>query len=164
MASRICEVAGRYRPNKRWEVDTVIRVLRVSGAWVDQSVVNTLVKLVSTGPQALQGYAVRKLYNTIKNEGEKALMQEGLLQAAVWCIGEYGELLVSGVSLACDTAADEEDGGDGSRGEGPPSEKDIVDTLSSMLRGPYATGLVKEYTVTALVKLTSRFRDENVIG
>lgn len=30
-ASRICNVAAMYRPNRRWEVDTVVRVLRVAG-------------------------------------------------------------------------------------------------------------------------------------
>lgn len=79
VASRICEVAGRYRPNKRWEVDTVIRILRVAGAWVDQSLVNSFVKLISTGPQGLQGYTVKKLFNIVNKEGEKILLQEGIL-------------------------------------------------------------------------------------
>ncbi|KAJ3227535.1 clathrin associated protein complex large subunit [Clydaea vesicula] len=163
VASRICDVAGRYRPNKRWEVDTVIRVLRVAGSWVDQRVVNTFIKLVSTGPQPLQGYGVRKLYNIVKHEGEKALSQEGMLQATVWCIGEFGDLLVSGVSLSSDPVADEEDGGDGSGGESPPSEREVFELFSSILRGPYATTLVKWYSVTALVKLTSRFKDDGIV-
>jgi len=163
VASRICDVAGRYRPNKRWEVDTVIRVLRVAGSWVDQRVVNTFVKLVTTGNTELQGYSVRKLYNII-NEGEKALCQEGLLQATVWCIGEFGELLISGIGLGNEGITDEDDESAGVGGDSSPSEKDVVDIFSSMLRGPYATQIVKEYTVTALVKLTSRFRDDGIIS
>jgi AP-1 complex subunit gamma-1 len=154
VATRICEVAGRYRPNKRWETDTIIRVLRVAGGYVDQGVINTFVKLVSTGLEELQGYAARKLFFVIK-EGEAALVQEGLLIACVWGLGEYGDYVVRGVGL---NDGDDEDGEEA----GYISERDILDMFDGMLRGPYATGLVKEYAVTALVKLTCRVRDEGV--
>ncbi|KAJ3150988.1 clathrin associated protein complex large subunit [Geranomyces michiganensis] len=169
VAIRICDFAGRYRPNKRWEVDTVCRVLRVAGAFVDQTVVNHFIKLVTTSAPELQQYAVRKLYNTAKNEGEKALTQEGLLQVTVWCIGEFGDVLVSGTSglLGGDEEEIAQTGGladTHSQYQTAPSEQGVLDMITDMLKGPYATELVKEYTMITLVKLTSRFTQDSTLS
>ncbi|KAJ3106069.1 clathrin associated protein complex large subunit [Phlyctochytrium planicorne] len=160
VATRICDFAGRYRPNKRWEVDTVTRVLRVAGAYVDQSTVNHFVKLVTTSPVELQQYTVRKLYNIVKIEGDRALAQEGLIQGMGWCVGEYGDILVS--SSASSLGAVEEEEGVDSSGEYqvPPTEAEVVILFDSILRGPFATACVKEYLVTALAKLSARFKGE----
>ncbi|KAK5670787.1 hypothetical protein BDV3_005021 [Batrachochytrium dendrobatidis] len=167
VASRICDYAGRHRPNKRWEIDTVTRVLRVVGAFVDQNVVNHFVKLVSTGDTAVHQYAVRKLYNIIKNEGEGAYIQEGLLQAAFWSIGEYGDVLVSSSisALGFGVEEDAESLGDSKKQESlaTPSEGEVVELIAFILRGPYATGFVKEYAITCLVKLCVRFNDQAVV-
>ena len=74
------------------------RVLRVSGAYVDQFVINHFVKLLPTSTSDLQQYAVRKIFNIVRIEGEKCWVQEGLLQAMLWCVGEYGDILVSGMA------------------------------------------------------------------
>ncbi|KAJ3033584.1 clathrin associated protein complex large subunit [Rhizophlyctis rosea] len=166
VAVRICDFAGRYRPNKRWEVDTVCRVLRVAGSYVDQSVVNHFVKIVSTSPPELQQYAVRKIYNIVKIEGEKAQTQEGLLQAMVWCVGEYGDVLVAANATSAGAGGEEEESGaDPGQGEyqAAPAEGEVVGMFVELLRGPYATVTVKEYSVTALAKLTGRFRDSGVV-
>ncbi|KAJ3333282.1 clathrin associated protein complex large subunit [Blyttiomyces sp. JEL0837] len=169
-ASRICDFAGRYRPNRRWEVDTVIRVLRVAGAYVDQSTVNHFVKMISTANTDLQQYAVRKLYNIVRLEGDLALMQEGLLQAMGWCVGEFGDLLVGG-GVSSFGVVDEEEpasgAGAGLDGSGDyqaaPGERDVVELFDLILRGPFATSAVKEYFVTALAKLLGRFQQEAVL-
>ncbi|KAJ3208582.1 clathrin associated protein complex large subunit [Dinochytrium kinnereticum] len=165
VASRICDFAGRYRPNKRWEVDTVTRVLRVAGAYVDQSTVNHFVKLVTTSPTELQQYTVRKLYNIVKIEGDRALAQEGLVQAMAWCVGEFGDILVSS-SASSLGALDEEEGAGESSGEYqvPPSEAEVVIQFDTVLRGPFATSFVKEYMITALTKLSSRFKGESTVS
>jgi AP-1 complex subunit gamma-1 len=164
VAWRLCEIAGRYRPNKRWELDTVIRVLRVAGAYVDQMVINYFVKLVSTGPADMFTYTVKKLYGIVKNEGDKALAQEGLVQAAVWCIGEYGDLLLSNNSQ---TFAEEDEGERSALNydlNSEVTERDVVDFFEALLRGPYGTPLVKQYSLMALLKLTARFKDFDVIA
>ena len=168
IASRICDFAGRYRPNKRWEVDTVMRVLRVAGAYVDQSTVNCFVKIVSTASADLQQYAVRKLYNIIRLEGDLALVQEGLLQVLGWCVGEFGDVLVSAGNVSVSSAfGDDEDAAAGAQDIGGeyqtiPSEKDVVEMFDLILRGPFATNCVKEYFVVALLKLTGRFQNPAV--
>ncbi|KAJ1561590.1 clathrin associated protein complex large subunit [Cladochytrium tenue] len=168
-ATRICDFAGRHRPNKRWELDTVIRVLRVAGSHVDQSTVDHAVKLVTTSDPSLQQYAVRKMYNVVRLEGDRALAQQGLLQVTGWCVGEFGDALVEsgGTSLgALGDGAGAEDDGAGEAGgdyQAAPSEKDVVELLDRIFRGPFATTLVKEYFIAALVKLLGRFRQAPVL-
>jgi AP-1 complex subunit gamma-1 len=163
VASRICSYAGRFRPNKRWEVDTVTRVLRVAGAFVDQSVVNYFVKLVTTGDVVVHQYAVRKLYFIIKNEGVLAHCQEGLLQAAFWSIGEYGDILVSSTASISGFGAEEETEGEKATVTDTASEHEVHQLIVSILKGPYATSFVKEYGITALAKLVGRFTQQDVI-
>ena len=163
VSSRICEYAGRFRPSPRWEIDTVIRVLRVAGAWVDQGVVNYLVKLVTNCTQDLQYYTVKKLYQIVVLEGEKALLQEGLLQALFWTIGEYGDLLISSSMNSNISNGNGIVGGEEENGEIQSflilNEKQVLDFTESILTGPYATCYVREYAMTALVKLSARFTD-----
>ena len=100
VAGRICDYAGRFRPNKVnlknsfhqqiCEIDTVTRVLRVAGVYVDQQVVNHFVKLLPTSAPDLHQYAVLDIFNIVRIEGEKSWIQEGLLQAMLWSVGEYG--------------------------------------------------------------------------
>ena len=164
VASRICDYAGRFRPNKRWEIDTVTRVLRVSGAYVDQAVINYFVKLVSTGDSSVHQYTVRKLFHIIKTEGEQALIQEGLLQAGFWCIGEYGDVLVSKSSTPLGFAdQDETEGEKTGESLNAPSEREVFELIVSVLRGPYATSFVKEYAITCLLKLCARFVESEII-
>ncbi|KAJ3196947.1 clathrin associated protein complex large subunit [Irineochytrium annulatum] len=167
VASRICDFAGRYRPNKRWEVDTVTRVLRVAGAYVDQQTVNHFVKLVTTSPPELQQYTVRKLYNIVKIEGDRALAQEGLIQAMAWCVGEFGDVLVNSSASSVLGSLDDEDAQQADSGgdyQIPPSEAEVAICFDTILRGPFATSFVKEYIITALSKLSVRFQNESVVS
>lgn len=157
IASRICEHAGRYRPNKRWEIDTVIRVLRVAGQFVDQSVINQFVKLVTTGDAAVQQYSVSKLYNLIAGKSDMILLQVGLLQAGFWCIGEYGDILVNGTAGSFGTDEDNEEKDSASS---VPNEQEVVSLVIDLMEGPYSTSLVKEYGITSLLKLIARFKSD----
>ncbi|TPX69712.1 hypothetical protein CcCBS67573_g06774 [Chytriomyces confervae] len=165
VASRIVDFAGRFRPNKRWEIDTTIRVMRAAGAQVDASTVNHSVKLITTSSKDLQLYSVRKLYNLVRLEGDLALSQEGLVLVTVWCVGEFGDVLVrggdGGNSL---TGGDDDDMVAGQTDYmTAPSENDVASVLDSILKGPFASVLVKEYIITALAKLTGRFTDKPVL-
>ncbi|ORY42809.1 Adaptor protein complex AP-1 gamma subunit [Rhizoclosmatium globosum] len=161
VASRIVDFAGRFRPNKRWELDTTIRVMRAAGANVDASTINHCVKLVTTSPKDLQLYAVRKFFNLIRLEGDQALAQEGLVVVTVWCIGEFGDALVRGGDSG--TGGDEEDSVGQTDYMIAPTERQVIDILESILRGPFASIVVKEYIVTALAKLTGRFLEAPVL-
>lgn len=71
---------------------------------------HNLISLVANSEE-LQGYAVRRLYAALT----EALASPGrgepsLLYAAAWCIGEYGEMLPSGV-FVCVCVSERERGG-----------------------------------------------------
>ncbi|KAI9352037.1 Clathrin/coatomer adaptor, adaptin-like protein [Obelidium mucronatum] len=164
VASRIVDFAGRFRPNKRWEIDTTIRVMRAAGANVDSSTINHCIKLITTSARDLQLYAVRKLFNLIRLEGDLALAQEGLVVVTVWCIGEFGDLLVSGGDGGKVSGLGEDEDPIGqSDYMTAPTERQVADLLDMILKGPFATLVVKEYIVTGVVKLTGRFSDASVL-
>jgi AP-1 complex subunit gamma-1 len=91
MTSQILIAADRYAPNKRWHVDTGLRVLKLAGGFVREEILSSFIRLVGLAPE-LQQYTTQKLYASLKDD----ITQEGLTIAGVWCIGEYGELLLKG--------------------------------------------------------------------
>ena len=141
-----------------------MRVLKAAGSYVTQEVVNHFVKLISTAPSELQQYTVRKLFNIVKHESDKALNQEGLVLAMTWCIGEFGDILVRG-NGGTGGLFDE---GDDDKPEGDlqvaPNETEVLALIDNLLRGPYATPTVKKYGITCLMKLSTRLTDPGIIA
>lgn len=142
MTSQIGIAADRYAPNKRWHVDTMLRVLTLAGNYVKEPILSSFVRLVATTPE-LQTYAVQKLYTSLK----KDITQESLTQAAAWCIGEYGDALLRGGQYEDVELVNE------------VKDHEIVDLFTTILNSSYATQVTTEYIMTALVKLTTRLSD-----
>ncbi|CAO3568354.1 unnamed protein product [Mortierella alpina] len=140
MTTKICLAAERFAPNKRWHIDTVLRVLKLAGNYVREEMLAAFIRLV-TQTSEMQGYTVQKLYMALKED----ISQESLTLAGVWVIGEYGDILVRGGSYEEEELAKE------------VSESDVIDLLESILAGPFANQVLREYIITALMKLTSRF-------
>ncbi|KAK7686243.1 clathrin associated protein complex large subunit [Cerrena zonata] len=69
MTTQICLAAERFAPNKRWHIDSVLRVLKLAGNFA---------------------YTASKLYNALRSD----ISQESLTLAATWVIGEYCEVLL----------------------------------------------------------------------
>jgi AP-1 complex subunit gamma-1 len=113
----------------------MVRVLIIAGNSVPPSVLPTLVQLISSAPE-LQIYAVHKFFNAIAQDRTKPV----LLQVAVWCIGEFGELL---------SVAPPGDGGDPL-----PTDSQVIDIVAELLAMENST--LKGYCLNALVKLTTR--------
>ncbi|KAF9129646.1 clathrin associated protein complex large subunit [Mortierella sp. 14UC] len=140
MTTKICLAAERFAPNKRWHIDTVLRVLKLAGNYVREEMLAAFIRLV-TQTSELQGYTVQKLYSALKED----ISQESLTLAGVWVIGEYGDILVQGGNYEEEELARE------------VSEADVIELLESILAGPFANQILREYIITALMKLTSRF-------
>ncbi|KAF9437921.1 clathrin associated protein complex large subunit [Entomortierella beljakovae] len=140
MTTKICLAAERFAPNKRWHIDTVLRVLKLAGNYVREEMLAAFIRLI-TQTAELQGYTVQKLFTALKED----ISQESLTLAGVWVIGEYGDVLVSGGNYEEEELAKE------------VTESDVIDLLESILAGPFANQVLREYIVTALMKLTSRF-------
>ncbi|KAF2275474.1 AP-1 complex subunit gamma-1 [Westerdykella ornata] len=142
MTSQIGIAADRFAPNKRWHVDTMLRVLKLAGNYVKEQILSSFVRLIATTPE-LQTYSVQKLYAALKED----ITQEGLTLAASWVIGEYGDALLKGGQYEEEELVKE------------VKESDIVDLLETILDSSYAGLVVTQYIVTAAMKLTTRLNE-----
>ena len=142
MTSQIGIAADRFAPNKRWHVDTMLRVLKLAGNYVKEQILSSFVRLIATTPD-LQTYSVQKLYASLNED----ITQEGLTLAGTWVIGEYGDSLLRSESYEEEELVKE------------VRESDIVDLFSTILNSSYATQIVTEYIITSSMKLTTRFTD-----
>ena len=146
MTSQIGVAADRFAPNKRWHVDTMLRVLKLAGNYVKEQILSSFVRLIATTPD-LQTYSVQKLYAGLKDD----ITQEGLTLAGTWVIGEYGDSLLRGGQYEEEELVKE------------VRERDIVDLFETILSSAYSTQIVAEYIVTSAMKLTSRLKDPSQI-
>ena len=142
MTSQIGIAVDRYAPNKRWHVDTMLRVLKLAGNYVKEQILSSFVRLIAQTPD-LQTYSVQKLYATLKGD----ISQEGLTLAGTWVIGEYGDALLRGGQYEEEELVKE------------VHESDIVDLFSTILNSTYANQIVTEYIITSMMKLTARMSD-----
>jgi AP-1 complex subunit gamma-1 len=142
MCSEIGIAADRFAPNKRWHVDTMLRVLKLAGNYVKEPIMSSFVRLVASNPDQ-QTYCVQRLYASLKED----ISQEGLILAGAWVIGEYGDALVKGGSYEDAELAQN------------INESDIVDLFQTILNSAYASAIVSEYIITSSMKLTTRLRD-----
>ncbi|KAL5336505.1 adaptin N terminal region-domain-containing protein [Aspergillus crustosus] len=146
MTTQIGIAADRYAPNKRWHVDTILRVLKLAGAYVKEQILSSFVRLIATTPE-LQTYSVQKLYLSLKED----ISQEGLTLAATWLIGEYGDNLLRGGQYEEEELVKE------------VKEIDLVDLFDNILNSTYATQTVVEYIITSAMKLTVRMSDASQV-
>ncbi|KAF5852084.1 hypothetical protein GGP41_000855 [Bipolaris sorokiniana] len=142
MTSQIGIAADRFAPNKRWHVDTMLRVLKLAGNYVKEQILSSFVRLIATTPD-LQTYSVQKLYSALKED----ITQEGLTLAGSWVIGEYGDALLRGGQYEEEELVKE------------VKESDIVDLFETILNSSYAGLIVQQYIITASMKLTTRLSD-----
>jgi len=139
LTQRICYVVEKYSTDFEWHVDTIIQTLSVSNTFESAETVCSMISLVTSNPD-LQEYATNKLYSTLVAK----TAQPVLLQLAIWCVGEYGELLLRPQS----------------DGTPPPTPTAVVSLLSAVLRSPVAELNTKEYVLNALMKLTTRYGND----
>ncbi|KAL1297160.1 hypothetical protein AAFC00_004736 [Neodothiora populina] len=142
MTTQIGIAADRFAPNKRWHVDTMLRVLKLAGNYVKEQILSSFVRLIATTPD-LQTYSVQKLYASLKDD----ISQEGLNLAGAWVIGEYGDALLRGGQYEEEELVQE------------VKQSDIVDLFTAILNSSYAGQSVKEYIITATMKLTTRLTE-----
>lgn len=142
MTSQIGIAADRFAPNKRWHVDTMLRVLKLAGNYVKEQILSSFVRLIATTPE-LQTYCAQKLYASLKDD----ISQEGLNLAGAWVIGEYGDALLKGGSYEDEELVKE------------VRESEIVDLFTAILNSGYSGQVVTEYITTCTMKLTTRLQD-----
>lgn len=178
MTTQISLAAERFAPNKRWHIDTVLRVLKLvrslplvsrgsgvhdtvcpiqAGNFVREEILSAFIRLVAHTPE-LQAYTTSKLYVALQSD----ISQESLTLAATWVLGEYSDILLEGgvvdedqpkqVSLVSliQPCIDIYDG------SFQATDKDIVDLLISVMDSPYSNYLTRQFVVAAVTKVSSR--------
>ncbi|KAH7914808.1 adaptin N terminal region-domain-containing protein [Hygrophoropsis aurantiaca] len=138
MTTQISLAAERFAPNKRWHIDTVLRVLKLAGNFVREEILSAFIRLVAHTPE-LQAYTASKLYTALQAD----ISQESLTLAAVWVIGEYSEILLEGGIIDEDQPKQ-------------ASDKEILDLLLSTLDSPYANSLSRQFVLASITKIASR--------
>jgi len=138
LVSKVCLVVERFSPNKKWHIDTIVRVLTLAGRFVPEESIATAAHLMAATPE-LQTYSVHKLYHAVKENSGSA----GLVQLAVWAMGEFGASLVQQTVQGPDGV------------ESSVGEIELCEYLGEMLASRPAD-ITRQYILTALIKLTVR--------
>lgn len=146
LCSKICMAVDKYSPDRRWQIDTLIKVMCLGGNFVKEEQREKFCKVVAATPE-LHSYAVIKLYFNMK----ESLTQEALVHVGIWCLGEFGDHLVSG------------------RAVGPDNQPihvtpaDVLDLLQDVMRKPPNPDKAPQthaFIVAALIKLVTRCPSE----
>ena len=151
LTDKIVVVVDRFAPSKHWHVETIIAVLTTAGSLTKENVATDLILLILKNP-ALHPYAAFKLFTAVRN-GTPHLP---LIHVALWCIGEYGDYLVSSDGVARAREVDD------TLPQQPATERDVLDVLRAVSQNKDATLLTKEYLLMALIKLSSRLQTPDV--
>lgn len=142
LCSRICMAVEKYSPSRRWQIDTLIKVMCLGGNFVKEQQRERFCRVVAATPE-LHSYTVIKLYFNMK----ESLSQEALVHVGIWCLGEFGDHLVSGRAVGPDNQPIH------------VSPSDVLDVLQDVIRKP--PNPEKAYSshslvAAALVKLVTR--------
>ncbi|KAL9713670.1 clathrin associated protein complex large subunit [Leucoagaricus gongylophorus] len=139
MTTQICLAAEHFAPNKRWHIDTVLRVLKLAGNFVREEILSAFIRLVAHTPE-LQAYTTSKLFLALKAD----ISQESLTLAATWVVGEYSEVLLENGVISDEDQSIR------------ITDKEVVDLLISTLDSPYANNLIRQFVLAAITKISSR--------
>ncbi|XP_004297651.1 PREDICTED: AP-1 complex subunit gamma-2-like isoform X2 [Fragaria vesca subsp. vesca] len=140
LTAKICSLVKKFSPEKIWYIDQMLKVLSEAGNFVKDEVWHAVIVVITNSPD-LHGYTVRALYRAIQTSAD----QESLVRVAVWCIGEYGDMLVNNIGML-----DVED-------PITVTESDAVDIIEIALKHHTSDLTTKAMALIALLKLSSRF-------
>lgn len=162
ICSRILRVVEKYSPNDRWRVDTLITMLTIAGRESAKAVQSASIIYISRSSEDLRAYATHKLLKAIRDDDGT---QTGLLVVGIWCIGEYGDLLLKPYSYTPSSSMDigqltgQDSGSNSSVSFSANDTASILRTLEEVIGRHTCTVEVKQHAVTAFTKLCERFAD-----
>ncbi|XP_042756428.1 AP-1 complex subunit gamma-2-like [Lactuca sativa] len=140
LTEKICSIVEKISPDKIWYIDQMLMVLSEAGNHVKDEVWHALI-VVITNASNLHGYTVRSLYKAVQT----SLDRETLVRVAVWCIGEYGDMLVNGIgTLDLEEPI-------------TVTENDAVDVVELAIKHHASDLTTRAMCLIALLKLSSRF-------
>lgn len=138
-SSKLCLCAEQYSPGTKWQIDTVISVLKTAGNYVRDDVVGNLIQLISENT-SLHSYTVHQLWSQLQGDLQS---KQPLIQVTCWTIGEFGDLLLTPDPEVASTEVITEDL--------------VIERLEKVATNNLLNLVTKEYCVLALVKLSVRY-------
>jgi len=155
ICTRILRVVERFGPDDRWRADTLITMLTIAGREATTEVQSSSVIYISRASEDIHAYATHKLLKAIRDDDGS---QRGLLVVGIWCIGEYGDLLLNDYTYT--PAPDENNPAPTSitfMGLDPTSVVSCVENVSKRHSCPES---VNQRALTCFAKLSDRFADK----
>jgi AP-1 complex subunit gamma-1 len=70
LANKICQICEKYAPNKKWHIDTVVKVLSLTEAHTREAYISQIITIIATTPE-LHQYSVAKVYHLVKDNLEQ---------------------------------------------------------------------------------------------
>jgi AP-1 complex subunit gamma-1 len=146
ICGKICSAVAKYSPNRRWQIDTLIKVMCLGGNSMSEEAREAFCQVVEATPE-LHGYTVIKLFFNMK----ETIQQDALVQVGVWCMGEFGDHLFKGNAVGPDNKPIR------------VSPTEVIDLLGSIARKPVNPdkgSSIQALVAAALIKLVTRCASE----
>jgi len=168
ICTRILRVVDKYSPDDRWRVDTLVTMLTIAGRECNSNVQSSTSVYISGSTEDLRAYSTHRLLKAVRDDDGS---QRGLLNVGIWCIGEYGDLLLRGYSYNPPPTATSKGGSGGAGEDGLLSTAattvsfealepcTIVDIVKAVMDRTTIQEETKERTLTCFAKLRERFAD-----
>eukprot|EP00587_Corethron_hystrix_P001175 CAMPEP_0113321680 /NCGR_PEP_ID=MMETSP0010_2-20120614/15081_1 /TAXON_ID=216773 ORGANISM="Corethron hystrix, Strain 308" /NCGR_SAMPLE_ID=MMETSP0010_2 /ASSEMBLY_ACC=CAM_ASM_000155 /LENGTH=902 /DNA_ID=CAMNT_0000179889 /DNA_START=136 /DNA_END=2845 /DNA_ORIENTATION=- /assembly_acc=CAM_ASM_000155 len=157
ICARVLKVTDKFSPDDRWRLDTLITLLSIAGRQCERNVLSSTIVYVSRSSDDLRAYATHKLAKAVRDDDGS---QEGLLIVGIWCIGEYGDLLLKPYQYT----ARQLQGGENVLAEPEVIRfsafgvDEIVDIVKNVTTRKSCPQSVMEFGLTCFVKLSERFQ------
>lgn len=65
LANKIGQICEKYAPNKKWHIDTIVKVLTLTNTQMREEYISQIITIIATTPE-LHQYAVAKIFFTMK--------------------------------------------------------------------------------------------------
>lgn len=156
IGTRILKVVDRYSPDDRWRVDTLITTLTIAGREVSRDVQNATTVYISRADADIQAFATHKLVKALRDDDGS---QVGLLAVGVWCIGEFGDVLLKPYFSFQSQGAlgDLATNGDSSVSFSALDASTVIAMLDTVTNRHSCPEYIKHRALTAYVKLSQRY-------
>lgn len=154
IGARILKVVDRFSPDDRWRVDTLITTLTIAGREATREVQAATTVYISRGSADIHAFATHKLLKAIRDDEGSQL---GLLSVGIWCIGEYGDLLLQPYTYTPLSSDAVTNGGVSSITFMQLEPLNVVETIEQVTKRASCPDYIKARAMTAYAKLNHRF-------
>lgn len=162
ICTRILRVVERFSPDDRWRVDTLITMLTIAGREASREVQSAAVIYISRSGDDIHAYATHKLLKAIRDDDGS---QRGLLVVGIWCVGEFGDHLLSPYTYTpSPTPGDMANGAPISITFMALDPLSVVQAVETVITRHSCPEYIKERALTCFAKLSDRFVDKGDVA